>query len=77
MPEAAPACPSCGAAQPGSPPHRDDLPPTPSLFKEFIAFIIHEKKWWLAPLLLVLVVVAALLIFSASSPLAPFLYPLF
>lgn len=48
-----------------------------SLLQEFWWFIKHEKKWWLAPLLIVLVLVAALLVFSSSSPLAPFLYPLF
>ncbi len=49
----------------------------PSLVKEFILFIKHEKKWWLIPLLLVLLVVGLLLLFASSSPLAPFLYPLF
>jgi len=49
----------------------------PSLVKEFFLFIKHEKKWWLVPLILVLLLVGALLVFSASSPLAPFLYPLF
>jgi len=48
-----------------------------SLVKEFILFIKHEKKWWLFPLILVLLVVGALVLFASSSPLAPFLYPLF
>lgn len=48
-----------------------------SLVKEFFLFVKHEKKWWLVPLLAVLVIVGALVVFAGSSPLAPFLYPLF
>ncbi len=48
-----------------------------SLVKEFLAFIVHEKKWWLIPLVAVLLIVGALILFASSSPLAPFVYPLF
>jgi len=48
-----------------------------SLFKEFLAFIVHEKKWWMIPLIVVLLIVAMFIFFASSSPLAPFLYPLF
>jgi len=48
-----------------------------SLFKEFLAFIVHEKKWWMIPLVAVLLVVGAMILFASSSPLAPFIYPLF
>jgi len=48
-----------------------------SLAKEFFLFIKHEKKWWLIPLIMVLLIVGALVMFAGSSPLAPFLYPLF
>jgi hypothetical protein len=48
-----------------------------SLTREFLAFIRHEKKWWLIPLVLVLLLLGALILFAGSSPLAPFLYPLF
>ena len=51
--------------------------PKQSLLKEFFLFIMHEKKWWLAPLIAVLLIVGALMIFAGSSPLAPFIYPLF
>ncbi|UCE58135.1 MAG: hypothetical protein JSU63_11885 [Phycisphaerales bacterium] len=51
--------------------------PKQSLVKEFFLFIKHEKKWWLIPLVAVLLVVGALVLFASSSPLAPFLYPLF
>lgn len=48
-----------------------------TLLGDFIAFIKHEKKWWMIPLVVVLLLVAGLMIFASSSPLAPFLYPLF
>lgn len=48
-----------------------------SLIKEFLGFIVAEKKWWLVPLVTVLLLVGALVLFASSSPLAPFLYPLF
>ena len=46
-----------------------------SLFKEFLAFIVHEKKWWMIPLIIILLIVAALIFFASSSPLAPWVYP--
>ena len=48
-----------------------------SLVREFFAFIKHEKKWWMIPLVVVLLIVGALILFASSSPLAPFVYPLF
>ena len=48
-----------------------------SIIKEFFLFVKQEKKWWLVPLLAVLLIVGALVVFAGSSPLAPFLYPLF
>ncbi|MFH1108857.1 MAG: DUF5989 family protein [Planctomycetota bacterium] len=48
-----------------------------SLLKEFFLFIKQEKKWWLVPLIAVLLLVGALIVFAGSSPLAPFIYPLF
>lgn len=46
-------------------------------FKEFLLFLRKEKKWWLMPLVFILLLLGLFLLFSASSPLAPFLYPLF
>ena len=48
-----------------------------SLVKEFFLFIRQEKKWWLIPLISMLLLLGALVLFAGSSPLAPFLYPLF
>jgi hypothetical protein len=51
--------------------------PKQSLLREFLSFIIHEKKWWLIPLIIILWILAILMIFAGGSPLAPFVYPLF
>lgn len=48
-----------------------------SLIKEFYFFIKHEKKWWMIPLIAILLILGTLILFAGSSPLAPFLYPLF
>lgn len=48
-----------------------------SLLKEFFLFVKHEKKWWLIPLVAVLLLVGALVMFAGTSPMAPFIYPLF
>ena len=48
-----------------------------SLAKEFLLFIKHEKKWWLIPLIAVILLLGVVVIFASSSPLAPFIYPLF
>ncbi len=54
-----------------------DIQEDPGLFAEFWDFLKHEKKWWLLPLVFVLVALGLLLIFAQTSPLAPFIYPLF
>ena len=48
-----------------------------SIFKEFLSFLKHEKKWWLIPLVVVLVGLGLLIAFAEGSVFAPFLYPLF
>ncbi len=48
-----------------------------SIIKEFFLFIKQEKKWWLVPLISVLLLIGALIVFAGTSPLAPFIYPLF
>jgi hypothetical protein len=47
-----------------------------SLLSQFFGFVVQEKKWWLIPLAIVLLVIGALVIVG-SSPVAPFIYPLF
>lgn len=45
------------------------------LCREFLQFLMQEKKWWLLPLGGVLLVLAAIIIFGSGSVLAPFMYP--
>ena len=47
-----------------------------SIVGEFVAFLLHNKKWWLAPILLVLALVGLLVILSSSAA-APFIYAIF
>jgi hypothetical protein len=46
-------------------------------FKEILDFLKVRKKWWLTPIMLFLVLFGLLIVFSAGSPLAPFIYTLF
>lgn len=46
------------------------------IFREYIAFLRHNKKWWLTPILLALVVAGAAVVTSGSAA-APFIYALF
>ena len=48
-----------------------------SLFREFVYFVKTHKAYWMIPLFAVLIVLAILAVVAESSPLAPFLYPLF
>ena len=50
--------------------------PPPGLLREFLQFIVQEKKWWMIPILLSLAIVGALVALSSSS-VAPFIYTLF
>lgn len=47
------------------------------IVKEFLRFLVQEKRWWLVPLAVLLLLLGVFLVLSASSPLAPLLYPLF
>ncbi len=47
------------------------------LLKELLAFLRARRKWWLLPIVVALLLVGALIAVSASSPLGPFVYPLF
>lgn len=47
-----------------------------ALVKEFLLFLLHEKKWWIIPLVVVLLALGALMVLSSGSVLSPFLYPL-
>lgn len=47
----------------------------PSLLREFVDFLRHNKKWWLLPILIVLLLFGVL-IFLSGTGVAPFIYTL-
>ena len=47
------------------------------IIREFIEFLMHNKKWWLLPIVLVLMLLGVLIILTQGSAVAPFIYTLF
>jgi len=50
--------------------------PDLGLVREFLLFLRENKAWWMVPILLCLALLA-LAVWISSSPVAPFIYPLF
>lgn len=50
--------------------------PQPGIAREFLDFLLHNKKWWLTPIILVLLLVGLLAVLGGSGA-APFIYTLF
>jgi hypothetical protein len=48
-----------------------------SIMSELLAFLWIRRLWWMIPMVVVLLAFGLLIIFTQSSALAPFLYPLF
>ena len=48
-----------------------------SIMGELITFLWLRRLWWMIPMVVVLLAFGLLIIFTQSSALAPFLYPLF
>ena len=48
-----------------------------SIMSELMAFFWVRRLWWMIPMVVVLLAFGLLIIFTQSSALAPFLYPLF
>ena len=46
------------------------------IVREFVDFLLHNKKWWLAPIIVLLLLVG-LLVVLAGTGAAPFIYTLF
>lgn len=44
--------------------------------REFVDFLLHNKKWWLIPIILALLLVGILVILGSTAA-APFIYTLF
>ena len=47
-----------------------------SIVREFLEFLMTNKKWWLGPIVLVLLALGALLLLTSTAA-APFIYTLF
>ncbi len=47
------------------------------IVKEFIIFLMSNKKYWLIPVLLVMMMMAFLIYSASGSVLAPFIYTIF
>ena len=45
-----------------------------SMMREFVHFLMREKKWWLIPLS-TLIIIVLVLVLSVQSPGTPLLYP--
>ena len=50
--------------------------PQPGMVREFVDFLLHNKKWWLAPLVVMLMLVGLLVVLGGTGA-APFIYTLF
>jgi hypothetical protein len=55
---------------------REASAPQQGIVREFLDFLMHNKKWWLTPIILVLLLVTVLIVLSGSAA-APFIYTLF
>jgi hypothetical protein len=55
---------------------REAKEPQQGIVREFLDFLLHNKKWWLTPIILVLLLVTVLIVLSGSAA-APFIYTLF
>jgi len=48
-----------------------------SILKEFLKFIIFQKKFFLIPATIILILFGVLLIFTQGTVIAPFIYTMF
>ena len=55
----------------------DQLKARVAIVNELVAFLWVRRLWWMIPMVVVLLAFGLLIIFTQSSALAPFLYPLF
>jgi hypothetical protein len=46
------------------------------LVREYVDFLLHNKKWWLIPIIIALLLVGILIVLGSSAA-APFIYTLF
>jgi hypothetical protein len=62
--------------QPGGEFEREAEAHQQGILREFLGFLLHNKKWWLTPIILALLLVTVLIVLSGSAA-APFIYTLF
>lgn len=48
-----------------------------SIFREFLEFLRHRKRYWLIPIVFFLLLLGMLIVATQGSVLAPFIYTLF
>jgi hypothetical protein len=48
----------------------------PGVVREFVDFLLHNKKWWLGPIFIILLMVGVLLVVGGTAA-APLIYTLF
>lgn len=46
-----------------------------SILKEFLQFLMQEKKWWIIPIVVVLMLMGVLLVLGKSTGLGALVYP--
>ena len=46
------------------------------IVREFLDFLLHNKKWWLAPIIVMLLILGLIAILGGTGA-APFIYTLF
>ncbi len=46
------------------------------ILREFVDFLVHNKKWWLLPIVIVLLLLGVLIMLGGTAA-APFIYSLF
>ncbi len=51
--------------------------PQTGVLREFVDYLISNKKWWLTPILVALLLVGVLAILVSNPATAPFIYTLF
>jgi hypothetical protein len=47
------------------------------IIKDYLRYLIKNKKYWLIPIILVLLIIGIFVVFTESSIIAPFIYALF
>jgi hypothetical protein len=55
---------------------KQQSPPSRGIARDFVEFLLHNKKWWVTPIIIVLLLMAVLIALSGTGA-APFIYSLY